>query len=172
MGYFHFENEDKNDSAKMPAVKKTRAQRLKENWDYSDRLLTSGVTSLVQTSFQSEVIEFTGEQRMAQLSKFQWDRLPLEEQKLRENVNPGRPSAVVDLESALKLGMSEEDVVNSTLEELVERGVKILAVNYSRAALKEVVGGRDALFSELATHLRIPFLKKILRHSVPCEQPL
>ena len=72
MGYFHFENEDKNDSAKMPAVKKSQAERSQENWDYSDRLLTSGVTSLVQTSFQSEVIEFTGEQRMAQLCEFQY----------------------------------------------------------------------------------------------------
>ena len=105
MGYFHFENEDKNDNAKMPAGKKSQAERSKENWEYNQLLLDVGVTSLVQTSFQSEGIEFPGEQGMAQLSEFQWNRLPQEEQKLRENVNPGRPSAVIDLESVLSLGI-------------------------------------------------------------------
>ena len=97
MGYFHFENEDKNDNSKMPSAKKSQAERSEENWAYNDRLRVAGVTSPFQTSFQLEVIEFPGVQRMAQLSEFQWDRLPLEEQNLRENANPGRPSAVADL---------------------------------------------------------------------------
>ena len=170
--YIHFDNDNMDGDAKKPSANMPHDVRSIEYWKYRHQLRNAEVTSPVQTSFQSKVIELPGTLEMAKLSEEQWNRLSPEEQKLRENVNPGRPSAVFDLESALKLGMSEEDVVNSTLEELVERGVKILAVNYSRAALKEVVGGRDALFSELATHLRIPFLKKILRHSVPCEQPL
>jgi len=89
---------------------------------------------------------------MALLSEFQYNRLPQEEQKLRSNVNPGRPSAVIDLKSALILGMSEEDVVNSTLEELVKRKVRILAVCFSMIALTEVVGGCTRKFIELTKH--------------------
>jgi hypothetical protein len=47
--------------------------------------------------------------------------------------------------------MSMEEVVNSTLEELVERKVKILAVNYSVGAIREVVGGGIGTFQELTT---------------------
>jgi hypothetical protein len=47
--------------------------------------------------------------------------------------------------------MTEEDVVNYTLEELVKRKVRILAVYFSRLALTEAVGGDTATFSELAT---------------------
>ena len=72
-----------------------------------------------------------------------------ENRKLRESVNPGRPNAVFDLESALKRGISKEDIVNITFEELVKKKVRFIAVNFSVSALEDVVGGEDRTFRAL-----------------------
>jgi hypothetical protein len=149
--YIHFDNDNKDGDAKKPSANMPRDVRSIENWKYRKQLRNAEVTSPVQTSFQSKVIVLPGTLGMAELSEEQWNRLSPKEQKLREHVNPGRTNVVLDFESALSLGMSKDDVANSTLEELVERGVKILAVNYSRTALKDVVGGKWTHFGELVT---------------------
>jgi hypothetical protein len=147
MGYVYVENENKND--KKPAASKPSAERSTENWAYNQQLLEAGVTSPVQKSFQFDVIEFLSTYGMAKLSNEQYNSLTPEQRKLRENVNPGRPNAVFDYNSALELGITEEDIVNFTLEDLVEREVRLLAVNWSVASLAEVVGGGQDKFRAL-----------------------
>lgn len=149
MEYIHYGKEEYDADAKMPAANKPDAERFSVNWAYYQGLQIAGVKSPEQKSFQTRKIEFPGVQVMAQLSKYQWDRRSPEDQKLLQSVNPGFPNVVFDLESALSLGFEKEDIANSTLEELLKRKVRILAVNYSLGALKSVVGGKSHTFRAL-----------------------